>query len=120
MDSVFGEIKPPAVVEQGYGVLGADATGTGLTGFLSNIIILLTIVGGVWALFNLVMGGFALITADGDAKEMSKVGERMTMTVVGLILMVAAPLIAALIGLFVFGDATMLLQPTIAGPQVGQ
>lgn len=119
-NSVFGQIKPPAVIEEGYGVLGADAAaGGGLTGFLSNAIILLTVIGGIWALFNLVMAGFALITADGDAKEMSKAGEKMTMTVVGLILMVGAPLIAALIGLFVFGDATMLLQPTILGPQVG-
>jgi uncharacterized membrane protein len=118
-NSVFGQIKPPPVIEEGYGVLGDGATGTGLTGFLSNVIILLTVVGGIWALFNLVMAGFALITADGDAKEMSKAGEKMTMTVVGLILMVGAPLIAALLGLFVFGDATMLLQPTIQGPQVG-
>jgi len=114
--SVFGEIKPPPAVENSYGILGENATGAGLTGFLSNAIILLTIVGGLWALFNIVTGGFALITSDGDTKEMSKLGEKLTMTVVGLILMVGAPLIAALIGFFVFGNATILLNPVIPGP----
>jgi uncharacterized membrane protein len=113
---LFGEIRPPEVVENSYGVLGAQGN-PGLTGFLSNAIILVTIIGGLWALFNVVTGGLTLITAEGDSKELSKLGEKLNMTVIGLILMVGAPLIASLIGFFVFGDASILLKPSIPSAQ---
>lgn len=111
---VFGSIKPPEPVTNTYGVLGGD--GAGLTGFISDIIILLTIIGGIWALFNIIIGGLALITSDGDSAKLTEFGSKLSMTIVGLVLMVGAPLIAAIIGFLVYGDATMLLQPTLLGP----
>jgi hypothetical protein len=111
--SIVGEIRPPVQVQETYGVLGE---GAGLTGFLSDIIILMTIIGGIWFLINVVIAGFTLITSNGDSKKLSEFGTRISMMVVGLILMVAAPLIAAIIGFMVFGDTMALLNPTIIGP----
>ena len=116
MDNVFGTIEAPEQVQNTYGVLGSG--NPGLTGLLSDVIVLITIIGGVWALFNIVTGGFALITAEGDTKQLSEFGNKLTMTIMGLILMVGAPLIAALIGFFVFGDATALLKPSIPTPDL--
>lgn len=113
-NEIFGTIEAPEPVKNTYGVLGGG--GAGLTGLVSDLIILLTILGGIWALFNIVIGGFTLITSDGDSKKLSELGGKITMTVIGLILMVGAPLIAAIIGFLVFGDATILLQPTLTGP----
>lgn len=113
-EEIFGRINAPQPVENTYGALGGG--GAGLTGFISDIIILLTIVGGIWALFNIIIGGLSLITSDGDSSKLSEFGGKLSMTVIGLILMVGAPLIAAIIGFLVFGDATTLLSPTLIGP----
>ncbi len=112
-DSVFGEIKPPAPVQETYGVLGDG--NPGITGFISDIIIFITIIGGLWFLINVVIGGLKIITAEGDSKKLSEFGTRLSMMVIGLILMVGAPLIAAIIGFLVFGDSMALLNPTIVG-----
>ncbi len=110
--NVFGQIRPPAVVEDSYGVLGA---GAGLTGFISRLIVVVTIAGGIWALFNVLTAGFMVITASDDSKKLGEMSTKITNTFIGLLVMVAAPLIAALIGLFFFGDAGFLLQPVIVG-----
>lgn len=112
-EDIVGQIKPPSQVQETYGVLGE---GAGLTGFISDIIILISIVGGIWFLINVLIGGFTLITSGGDSKKLSEFGSKLSMMVIGLILMVGAPLIAALIGFIVFGDTMSLLRPTIVGP----
>lgn len=108
----FGTIRPPAVIENSYGILGQ---GAGLTGFVSRLIVVITIAGGVWALFNILLAGFTVITAADDSKKLGEMSSKITNTFIGLLVMVAAPLLAALIGLFFFGDARFLLQPVIVG-----
>lgn len=110
--SAFGQIKPPSVIENSYGVLGQ---GAGLTGFVSRLIVVITIAGGIWALFNVLLAGFSVITASDDSKKLSEMSSKITNTFIGLLVMIAAPLLAALIGLFFFGDAGFLLQPVIQG-----
>ncbi len=114
-DNPFGKIEPPAALEQGFGVIGSD-TQPGLIGFISSLVMLITIAGGVWSLFNILFAGFKLITAEGDPKKIGEMSERIRNTFIGLLIMVAAPLLAGLIGLFFFGDATALLKPSITTP----
>lgn len=111
--SVFGTIKAPDAIKQ-YGELGGG--GAGLAGFISNIIVFVTVVGGLWALFNIITAGFSLINAGGDTKKVSEMGTQISMTFFGLLIMIAAPLLAALIGQFLLGDATFFLRPVFKGP----
>ena len=113
---IFGKIEAPAEITEGYGVLGASGAGGGLTGFISNIIALITMVGGLWALFNILYFGFEIISSGGDSKKLAEAGGKFSNTFIGVAIMVAAPLLAALIGFFFFGDSSKLLSPTIAGP----
>ncbi len=111
--SVFGTIEPPEAIQQ-YGELGGG--GPGLNGFISNIIVFVTLIGGLWALFNIISAGFMLISSDGDSKKVGEMGTKITMSFLGLLVMVAAPLLAAIIGMFLFGDATFFLRPVFKGP----
>lgn len=113
VENVFGTIQPPEAVER-YGVIGE--AGLGPIGFVSNIIALVTIVAGVWALISILLAGFALITADGDSKKIGEVSTKITHVFLGLLIMVAAPLLTAIIGLFLFGRADYFLRPEIFGP----
>lgn len=108
----FGQIQPPAALQGGYGVIGQ---GPALIGFISNIVVLITIVGGVWTLFNVLTAGLMVITAEGDPKKLGEMSSKISGSFIGLLIMVAAPLISGLIGLFFFGDATIFLRPVLAG-----
>lgn len=111
--SVFGKINAPEAIDK-YGALGGS--GPGLAGFISNMIIFVTVVGGLWALFNIILAGFTLVNSGGDSKKVGEMSNKITMTFLGLLVMVAAPLLAALIGQFLMGDPTFFLKPVFKGP----
>jgi hypothetical protein len=117
IQNVFGTIEAPEPVQR-YGLIGSPGSQGGPTAFISNIIILVTVVAGIWALINVLLAGFTLVTSDGDSKKISEMSSKITNTFIGLLVMVAAPLIAAIFGLFLFGRADYFLNPQIFGPGV--
>lgn len=112
-DGVFGTIEAPDGVAKFNADAGEDANNIGLLLFISNVIKLISIVGGIYVLFNFVFAGFTYITANGDSSKMAKIGEKLSLSVTGLILIVASYTIAGIIGLIIFGDATYIINPQI-------
>ena len=111
-ESVFGAIEaPPGVAE----LNAQDESGNniGLLIFISNMIKVVSIVAGVWVMFNFIIAGFTYITANGDSSAYSKIGEKLSLSVSGLVLIVAAYTIAGILGLIIFGDATYIINPQI-------
>lgn len=107
MDPI-GEIKAPVDLGGGSGLDPiVKLMNVGL-----NIIL---IVAAIWALINFIIAGYKYITASGDTKNVIEANKKMTFTVVGLVIIFAAPVIAAIIGLVFFGDATAILNPKIKG-----
>lgn len=94
-------------------VQGNDPNGIGIVLFLSKLINLFVIVCGIWTLFNFLYSGYVLITSMGDVKAQSEVKDRVTMTAIGLAIIAGAYIIAGLIGLIFFGDATFILNPKL-------
>lgn len=111
-ETFFGTINPPPALEP-YGESG------GLIIFASNIIRLLIIAGGLIAVFNIIQAGFQFITQQGDPKTTENALRSLTMSVMGLALMVLAPAIAAIIGFVFFNDAMFILHPALTPPGVG-
>ena len=111
--NIFGRVSPPA------GVAGYNAGSGGQIGllfFISNLIRVATVVAGIWVLINFILAGYEYITSQGDTGAHNKVKDRVTMSIIGLVIIVSAYVIAALIGLIIFGDASYFLNPTIKGP----
>ena len=110
--SVFGEVSPPP------GVADYDkaAGGIGLVLFLSNLIRIITIAGGVFVMANILYAGWIYISSSGDASAHEKVTNTVTYSVVGLAIIVGSYAAAALAGAIFFGDANFILSPTICGP----
>ncbi|MFC1653709.1 hypothetical protein ACFL1M_02580 [Patescibacteria group bacterium] len=114
MSDIFGTVDNP--LAGGYGdVTGAGGSG-GLVGLLSNILKAVAIIGGIWALINVVISGFEHITSGDDPKATSKAWSRIYNSLIGLAIIVASYAIAAILGLILFGDASAILSPTIYGP----
>ncbi len=111
--TIFGQIETPP----GVTLFNAQGTnGIGLIPFISNLIKLATIVAGLWVMINIILAGYIFITSSGDSSAYGKVKDKITMSVIGLIIIVAAYTITALVGLLFFGDAGYILSPNISGP----
>ena len=109
-EELVGEIEVP----KGVDLINADAGGNiGIVLFISNMIRLFIILGGIWALINVIFAAFAYLTGGGKSDTHAKVRDRFTMSVIGLLLMVLSYSIAALIGIIFYGDASYILTPSI-------
>lgn len=113
-EEVFGQVVPPA----GVGAFDAAAGGgdaIGLLVFFSTAIRIFTIVAGLFVMLNFFLAGYEYITA-ADSKAHQKVRERLTNSVIGLVIIVSAYTIIALISLIFFGNAGYIINPVISGP----
>ena len=109
-DDIFGTIEAPQGVAQ---LNEQEESGIGIIVFVSNVIKLLAVVAGLMAMFNFIIAGFTYITAGEDPGKIEKIGAKLTMSVVGLAIIVASYTIAALIGLLLFNDPTYIINPQI-------
>ena len=108
---IIGKINAPVGVDKYNAISGAN--GVGLIFFVSNLIKLATIVAGIWVLFNFVTAGYTYITSQGESKAADQVKNQVTSSVLGLIIIVGAYTLIAIISFLLFGDAGYILNPTI-------
>jgi hypothetical protein len=82
-----------------------------ITGVVSSVIGLLTIISSIWFLFQLIFGGYEWISSAGDAKKLATARQRITNGLLGLIIVIAAWAIVALVGQFL-GYDILVSDPT--------
>jgi hypothetical protein len=111
LDDVFGTVTPPAGT-------GGKSFAEGLIPFLNRGLRLFFIIAGLYAFLNLILAGFEFINARGDAKKIESAWYKIWQSIVGLLIIVASFVIAALIGLIIFGDPMYILNPKITGADV--
>lgn len=113
LDSTIGKIgTPPGVAEQ-IAKSGVGAEDTAILFFLSSLIKVANVLAGIWVAFNVVFAAFDYLSGQGSADAHKKVRERITMSVLGLLLLVVAYVATAIISLLLFGDASYVLQPKL-------
>ncbi|OGM21158.1 hypothetical protein A2714_03080 [Candidatus Woesebacteria bacterium RIFCSPHIGHO2_01_FULL_38_9] len=84
---------------------------------LLNIILRTLIVGaGIYTVLNLILAGYAYLSAGGDPKRIQDAGAKIWHSVLGLIIAAGAFVLAAVIGLILFNDANALLQLKVFTP----
>lgn len=111
--SLWGEIQPPPGVEKYQALVGPGEIGIII--FASYMIRLITIIAGIFSLFNLIMAGFKYITAANDVKAVETAWQSIYMSLIGLIIIVSSFTITAIISFVLFGDATFILDPQLTG-----
>lgn len=65
---------------------------------ISRIIGVLTIVAGIWFVFQFIIGAYGFLTAGGDSKKMGEAASKITSAIIGLIVVVAAYALISLLG----------------------
>lgn len=109
-DNPFGSVPAPVGI--------TSVTDNGLVNFGSAIIMLLVVIAGVYSLFNFVLAGIAMISSEGDPQKMEKARQKIFMSVLGLVVIAASFIMAALAGLILFGPDNFdaFINPSISGP----
>jgi len=110
MLQVFGSIKPPEAISK-FGSVEGGAIGK----FLDLIIRTLIIVAGVYALINLILAGYAFISAGDDPKKVAGAWAKIWQTLLGLTVAAGSFVLAAIFGKLIFNDYFFLLKPKIPG-----
>ncbi|HUC94594.1 MAG TPA: hypothetical protein VMR19_01125 [Candidatus Saccharimonadales bacterium] len=78
---------------------GAGAVSV-FSGFISDVIGVMTIVAIIWAVFSLITGAIGIISSGGDKQALENARKKITTGIIGLIIVIIALLIIELIGYF--------------------
>jgi len=79
--------------------------------FITVIIRFIIIIGGLFTLWQFLSGGLTFITSGGDKTKVQEAGNKITMSLIGLVIMAASFIIIAIISKLLFGDFTAILIP---------
>lgn len=115
MLSVFGDIKNPLGTTF-QGAAGYSSVQGGLGLFITNLIRLVTIGAGIWALGNLIVAGIMYIGSYGEAERITIAWARIWHSLIGLLIIVSSLTITAILSKVFFGDYSTILNPVIYGP----
>lgn len=107
----IGVITPPANIVSAIDPVTGKLIG--IIAFLNILLRIVFIIGGLFAFFNIVMAGFGFLSAGGDPKMVTKAWEKIYQSLLGIVVIAASFLFAAIIGILIFQDPTAILQPTI-------
>jgi len=84
-----------------WGNLGSqgikEAAGA-FTSIISRIIGVMTVVAGIWFIFQFIIGAYGYMTAGGDQQKMTNATKRITNSLIGLVVVVAAYAVMSLLG----------------------
>lgn len=112
---IIGPIDPGTAFKP-YGDVGT--AGQGFVLFFSNILRLVFIGAGIYALLNIITAGFGFMSASGDSKAIVAAWARIWQSLLGLVIIVGSFALAALFGYLIFGDAGFILYPKVYGPGI--
>lgn len=111
---IIGKIKVPEAIQS----LSPEGSPSGLITLFNNILRLLIVIAGIYALLNFILAGYDFISAGGDPKKIDAAWAKIWQSLVGLLIIVISFLLAALIGKLLFGSADAILNPKIYGPGI--
>lgn len=103
-DDVVGDISVP-------GGIPSDIASTG--NFISAIIKLIMIVGGIFTLWQFLTGGLLFITSGGDKGKVAEAQQKFQMSLIGIVAMTGSFIIIAIVSQVLFGDPMKILNPEI-------
>ncbi|MDZ7586262.1 MAG: hypothetical protein U0946_00785 [Patescibacteria group bacterium] len=104
--NIIGTIDKPKTFS-GYDTLEKN----GFSGFMSAFLYLLMLVSGLFALVNFIIAAYLYLSSNGNPQQISAAGNKILQSLIGLIIISAAFVIAGFLGWFLFKDTFFLFKP---------
>jgi hypothetical protein len=104
---IIGKIAAPSPVAN------IGDVDTGLGALLDMVIKTIVVGAALYALVNLLLAGYAFMSAGDDPKKVQGAWAKIYQTLLGLAFTAGAFVLAAIFGQLIFQDPTFLLKPTI-------
>jgi hypothetical protein len=104
---IIGKIVPPSPVAN------IGSVDTGLGSLLDMAVKTIVVGAALYALVNLLLAGYAFMSAGDDPKKVQGAWAKIYQTLLGLAFTAGAFVLAAIFGQLIFQDPTFLLKPTI-------
>ena len=95
MFSIFGEITPPEAIAKLESKGGA---GNGIFAFLNIIFKVIGAVAGIYFVVQIILAGFAYLSASGDEKKTANAWATIWQSIMGLVIVASAFVIAGVVG----------------------
>jgi hypothetical protein len=105
----FGSINPPQSAFSNN-----KNPGEAIGGLIQLVISALIVGAGVYALINLILAGYAFMSAGDDAKKVAGAWAKIWQTLLGLAFAAGAFVLAAIFGQLIFGQWDFILNPSIS------
>lgn len=90
---------------------GIPSATTSTTSVISALVRFVVVVAGIFSLWQFLIGGLGYITSGGDKGKLTESQNKITMSLVGLVIIAASFIIIALVSQVLFGDFTAILAP---------
>jgi hypothetical protein len=90
----------------------------GLTDFTTNIVRLLFLIAGLYAFFNLILAGYAFLSAGDDSKKVEAAWAKIWQSIIGLLFIVGSFVIIGVFSYILTGTSTAFLRIVIYGPRL--
>jgi hypothetical protein len=109
MFAIFGNIAPPL----NNGLFTAGSQGQGLFLFISNLLKITGIIGGIYMVFQFIFAGYMYLSAEGDVKKTTLAWAKIWQSILGFVIIASAFVLASLVERV---TGIKILNPEINGP----
>jgi hypothetical protein len=103
--TLWGSVNPPP----GVSTYGGGSI-SGIQRFMSVIVQTLIVFAGVYAFINLLLAGYAFMSAGGNAEKIAQAWSKIWQTMLGLLITVGSFVLAGILGKLLFNDFNALVQ----------
>lgn len=110
---IFGKPVPPQGIDQ---YSGPDGDISGLILLLNNLLKVIIFAAGIFALINFLISAIQYVGSSGNPELLKQASSRIWISLLGLVIIAGSIVLAAVIGLLFYGDATAILIPTFLTP----
>ena len=101
----FGSVVPPTSINAN--------PGAGIGGLIQTVIWILIIGAGVYGLINIILAGYAFLSAGDDPKKVAGAWAKIWQTALGLTVAAGSFILARVLGQLIFGNPDFMIKPTI-------
>lgn len=104
----FGNIPLPSPIAR----FGSDP-GLAIGKFINFLLQLLIVIAGIYSLINLILAGYAFMSAGDDPKKVAGAWAKIWQTLLGLAVAAGSFVLAAIFGQLLFKNPTFILKPIL-------